>query len=570
MPKNKKTLNMQSGLRPGQKRQRYLQSLNDHHSDECDTCDTPECATCGHSALHRCSSCELPWRNECKSRELYRNEGDPGDSDFNYNFCWSSWGGYADESDYLEYKAFEVIMSSGISLKLGDRLASTESLDRYIDTEAVNPVSPDQLPDLLSAHVHKINLLLGAIDISLDDGHHGDDAVDDYFSHSGNLRHTSDIPGDLLEGFTLKREDAAFLRQFSKEQSIYSSMYSYILFIRAFSPFWIRPISSWQAPEGNDRKKSLISLLDHLFVKYPVPDVFYSHWLEDSLHVSSSLKWACIFILIGQGASLTRAAKVFKWHMPGKFIHYLYTTPAGYSINEACTRAEVLRLGGSDTEFRRLRECHGYVLDTTDNIYHDGLNQVRSTAMSFWRSTVSWLIRHRDALNDQMSRHILVWALHMHSEAEQRGTEFSWRGRSLARVHELAQEYSSGLARPIRQTPETLKQVWPSKGLDWQYQDKHKRKWSICEITSAQELYAEGRSMRHCVASYINSCINQSAAVFSLSLDGIRKLTIGINPVSRKVMQAKGEYNRDATHEEDLIIKKWRDEVLQVRAKKDG
>lgn len=41
------------------------------------------------------------------------------------------------------------------------------------------------------------------------------------------------------------------------------------------APFWIRPLDAWSAPDAHDRDALGRSLIDHLLVRYPVPDALY-------------------------------------------------------------------------------------------------------------------------------------------------------------------------------------------------------------------------------------------------------------------------------------------------------
>ncbi len=69
----------------------------------------------------------------------------------------------------------------------------------------------------------------------------------------------------------------------------------------------------------------------------------------------------------------------------------------------------------------------------------------------------------------------------------------------------------------------------------------------IDEILTSADLQQEGRTMRHCVASYVRRCAGGSCAIFSLRVDNgagfDRRLTIEVDVRSKGVVQARGRFN---------------------------
>jgi hypothetical protein len=81
--------------------------------------------------------------------------------------------------------------------------------------------------------------------------------------------------------------------------------------------------------------------------------------------------------------------------------------------------------------------------------------------------------------------------------------------------------------------------------------------WAVRELTSGEELYEEGRAMSHCVASYSLRCHGGASAIFSLTCDGERRLTLELDPQTRRIVQARGEHNRGPTPEEQAQMDEW-------------
>ena len=85
--------------------------------------------------------------------------------------------------------------------------------------------------------------------------------------------------------------------------------------------------------------------------------------------------------------------------------------------------------------------------------------------------------------------------------------------------------------------------------------------WCIRELLSSRELKAEGRAMKHCVATYAHSCAGGRTAIFTMEMEegsGREKLlTIEVLLKSRQIRQVRGKLNRYATQKELGILKRW-------------
>lgn len=85
---------------------------------------------------------------------------------------------------------------------------------------------------------------------------------------------------------------------------------------------------------------------------------------------------------------------------------------------------------------------------------------------------------------------------------------------------------------------------------------KHNQEFfTIKQIKSSKELLMEGKVQHHCVFSYKNRCINGSVSIWSLSLNGKKKITIELR--DNVIVQSRGFANRETRPDEDFIILKW-------------
>ena len=89
---------------------------------------------------------------------------------------------------------------------------------------------------------------------------------------------------------------------------------------------------------------------------------------------------------------------------------------------------------------------------------------------------------------------------------------------------------------------------------------KNMRVWRIRELLSAAALAAEGRAMRHCVASYLQSCAAGHVSIWSMTLttkDGIeRQQTVEVTR-QRVIVQSRGKRNRKASDRERGVLRRW-------------
>lgn len=309
-----------------------------------------------------------------------------------------------------------------------------------------------------------------------------------------------------------------------------------------FAPFWVRPPLTWDIRSGR-------LLVDHLFAHYEIPPFLYAEWFRRS--DITRFKWVCWFILLGQGGSLKRAADFFHWNIPARFTHHLFGVPYEASPTEACLMAEVKRLGGSDVDCDRILRNPAFVIDPTEPSADESHRE-------FWHDTVSWLIAHREAITDEECSLILSWAMHEYTEAHRADSPpFSWKGRRVRAVLARSVEYQREVENPW------YRYRWRRHGWNWRLDDPPHGTWSFIELTSGDDLFEEGRELRHCVASYAGRCVSGYSAIVSIRYNDVRRITIEISPRTRRVVQARGLCNRQANAEELRVLSLWMTNVVR-------
>jgi len=89
--------------------------------------------------------------------------------------------------------------------------------------------------------------------------------------------------------------------------------------------------------------------------------------------------------------------------------------------------------------------------------------------------------------------------------------------------------------------------------------------WKFTQITTGKLLYEEGKYMHNCCFSYIDRCINGDCAIFSLRcydkeiVIDKKSATIEITE-NKKLIQARGRFNKELDKETVDIIDQWKDE----------
>lgn len=94
---------------------------------------------------------------------------------------------------------------------------------------------------------------------------------------------------------------------------------------------------------------------------------------------------------------------------------------------------------------------------------------------------------------------------------------------------------------------------------------KNDEVYVIKQIMTPWELYLEGRDMRHCVFSYLNCCRKGIISIFTLykqvpSEGKVPLLTIELDNCTRRIVQARGMFNRMYQPMERQVMEEWAEE----------
>ncbi len=319
---------------------------------------------------------------------------------------------------------------------------------------------------------------------------------------------------------------------------------------------WLRPVESWK-PSTKNARRQFGSLLRHLFARYDdVPRFFDGVWFADWYGVGATQrKW---YLHVGRGESI----RTCKLPIPftKRMAHHFMRGPGDLTVTQALRWGQIHALGGNEGLVRAL-----FGTRLGESFEQEG----------FWLTVIKWFIEH-PMLDRSHVGPIIDYLHHQRFVPEQ-----TFVGPGVREVSSPPQPNLSMRGR----TPETLlRQVHQWHGrlannnihqiCQWQpcgieefefvegsRESKNMRAWTIRELLGSKALVAEGRKLKHCVASYASSCARGHCSIWTMeieSYDGVTKaLTIEIRNNTRTICQARGKLNRLPTDQERGIMRRW-------------
>lgn len=317
---------------------------------------------------------------------------------------------------------------------------------------------------------------------------------------------------------------------------------------------WIRPVEDWR-PSSHNLRRQFGSLLRHLLALYETPAFLDAVWLRGD---AGSYRYRDWFIHLARGKNL-RSAKT-PYPMTKMTVHHFLDAPDGYSIEGALMLADIRAAGGG----RRLADALmatrlGSVVETEEE------------KRAFWLSVYRFFIDN-PLLDLRHVGPVVDFLAHQKFEARELVTAAGNVERRPPPQPNLSMQ---------RRTPETLlRQVeeWhgelrKTKGIDQRFWrpsgwkaasfetgSKDERvTWRFTELLTGAELADEGRMMRHCIATYADSCVRGAYSVWSMQREyGAREkvLTIAVD-AKGVVVEARGRANRLPDAGEKELVGKW-------------
>jgi len=335
--------------------------------------------------------------------------------------------------------------------------------------------------------------------------------------------------------------------------------------IARFGPNYVRPLPEWRG-DHDSIYPVIDSLAQHLLAVHRVPRFLASVWYGDANGwADAKRRW-----FIAHASGMRFRDLDLPVSMSRQMESLFLRSPDHLSVEAAMRRAELLWLGGKD--------------DLVKAVLATRLGSDLANG-PFWRTVMQFFVRWSDRLDPGAVGPIVDFVQYVRHEHIEVTTDegvhlvdppdpcFSIKGRSPASMQRLVEAWHRGLG------------VQPTSALSWSRSrlrpltfqeppfepDRPPVRWQLVELTSTSELQAEGKALRHCVASYARLCLWKRSQIWSLrrSKDSstFRSVaTIEIDPKARAIIQARGLRNRAMSSRARELMLLWaRRENIGVR-----
>ena len=299
-----------------------------------------------------------------------------------------------------------------------------------------------------------------------------------------------------------------------------------------------RPLHDW-SPSGNGRQRLFRSLGEHALASYPVPALLWEGFFD-----ADADKFAPLVAHVAAGGSLFEfvGASGFPVPLTRRMCHELLSVPSGGSLLGAIRRIEVRFAGGNDRLYQAWM----------------GTREARTLGdrdeETFWWTVIEWF-SHAKTLDPSQVAPLVDYI--GHRRRQDRG--FSMSRRSLPALTRGMVEWHRELATEkvvhgVVFEPSGYARLEVDRSARDRNGEFQRRIWHVDEVRTSKELAAEGRRMNHCVYSYVWSIEKGQTSIWSMTLEDGKgetgrwaMLTIEVRKDLRRVVQARGRFNRSAT-----------------------
>lgn len=313
---------------------------------------------------------------------------------------------------------------------------------------------------------------------------------------------------------------------------------------------WIRKLENW-APSTHNSHGQFVSLLNHLFVQYVMPEFMNSVWFRTDRLSERYREW---YLHVAAGHNIRSA--VLPIPFTKKMAHCFMRSPSHCSIEMAINWANIQALGGDP----RLTEA---VLASRIGA------SLKNHA--FWTSVIRFFID-----NPMLDRaHVGPIVDYLHAQKfkvrecvtgpgvvaliQPPQPNLSMKGRSPTSLLKQVEQWHGRLAKSSG-AQNTFFKASGIPGFSQKTGQHKQNTWQIKELLSGAELIVEGRAMKHCVASYAGACAAGRCSIWTMEYvtpQGTEKRqTIEVRS-DKTVVQCRGKRNILPTAAECNIIQRW-------------
>lgn len=307
----------------------------------------------------------------------------------------------------------------------------------------------------------------------------------------------------------------------------------------------VKSLDRWR-PGGKGLRANFLSLAAHLLGPYPVPKFLLEVIMQDDgLTTPELFRHLRTARALAHGGSIHRDLRgtVLPGTLTRRMCHVWAATPETLTIAGAARRAQVL--------------CHGGGVKLARLVAGELPLVMSNNREEFWAEAIHWFCRQPDLDPVQVGP---LCDFLSHRIGEDPG--YSLKGRTFGSLMNAMEQWHRETA-DLRRIG--MKSFTPSGFAEatWRKTVKiHGRLvaedlWTFQEILTARDLVDEGSAMRHCVATYVPNISGGYSSIWSLRMNGNRKLTIEVRNRERRVVQVRGKSNRRAVEAEAAMVRKW-------------
>ncbi len=302
---------------------------------------------------------------------------------------------------------------------------------------------------------------------------------------------------------------------------------------------WLRPVGDW-VPAGSGPLAQFSTLAHHLLAHYPTPPVLLSGWFRERWCPWGRAARDC-FRHVGLGGSLRTAGLPIPMtrRMAHEFAHARADVPIEFALRWAQARG----LGASEPLARAWASTR--LAGVTDG------DEFWTTVLHFFRNQPRLDLAHVGPIVDDLYGRKFGPGRVVLGEGEDEVTfndppepDFSIKGRTLASLLRLVADRRAALLAASKAAPAPTVLRWDRSAIgEYGHPGEGGPRPTIRELLDSDAMLAEGKAMRHCVATYTLRCSRRRTTIWSLGLEDEaerhRLLTIEVDPATRRVVQAK-------------------------------
>lgn len=321
---------------------------------------------------------------------------------------------------------------------------------------------------------------------------------------------------------------------------------------------WIRPLDEWK-PRSHNVRNQFASLVRHLLARYPIPAFMDAAWFKgESLNANQQRQW---FIHLGRGENIRTADLPLAYTK--RMSHHFMQAPGGLTVEAALRWGQIHALGGNAALVQAV-----VATDLGKGFQHD---EFWATVLQFFianpmldRSHVGPIVDYIQHLKFKSGDTVIV-----HGRIERQPPaqpNFTMKGRTAEALLRQVERWHEILAKKDQPRAEWLASgISGFEFIEGSEKGENLRVWTLTELLSSKALTAEGRAMKHCVASYARSCAYGATSIWALeveSIEGRRKvLTVEVNRRTRTICQARGKCNVAPGEKHRGILRRWAEQA---------